>query len=246
MASGSRDVLYAEPIDQVPSFEFNEAVSDVFGDMIRRSVPGYDTVMRTTGVLVAEVADDGDTVYDLGCSLGEAAHFVLAACGDKALRLVLVDSSEPMIARAQERFSAEPNITCVCADLLQVEFDKAAAFILNYTLQFIEPKARTGLLGRLHERLLPGGALVLSEKVRLDTPTRDARAVRRHHGFKRLMGYSDREIENKREALEDVLVPDTLADVKSRLRQAGFVGIQVWFTCLNWASLVAYKSGGHA
>jgi len=242
MTSDSRDKLYTDPIDEVPRFEFNEAVSNVFGDMIRRSVPGYGTAMRTTGVLVSEVVRDGGTVYDLGCSLGEAAHFVLAACGDANLRLVLLDSSEPMIARARERFSDWPNVSCVCADLLHLDYEEAVAFVLNYTLQFISRQARTGLLCRLHERLLPGGALVLSEKIRLDTPEQDAIATRRHHGFKRLMGYSDREIEQKREALEDVLVPDTLKGLKSRLRQAGFGRIDIWFTCLNWVSLIAYKT----
>ena len=242
MASGSRDALYAEPIHEVPRFEFNEAVSDVFDDMIRRSVPGYDAVMRTTGVLVAEVVRDGDTVYDLGCSLGEAAHSMLAACSDKTVNLVLVDSSQPMIERARERFSASPSVTCLCADIRQLHYDEAAAFVLNYTLQFIEPQARTALLGRLCERLLPGGILEISEKFRLDAPEHDARASRRHHGFKRLMGYSDREIEQKRDALEDVLVPDTLSGVTSRLRQAGFERIEIWFTCLNWVSLIAYKA----
>ena len=241
MSKDPRDTIYADATDDVPRFEFNEAVSQVFGDMIRRSVPGYDTVVRTTGVLVAEVARKGDLVYDLGCSLGEAASFVLAACADNAPELVLIDASESMIARCEARFQGLPNVRCICGDLLTLDYQSAAAFVLNYTLQFVAPSERTRLLRRLHERLLPGGALVLSEKIRLDEPEKDSEAIGRHHAYKRLMGYSDREIEKKREALEDVLVPDTLDALESRLRDAGFARAEIWFTCLNWVSLVACK-----
>ena len=241
MTNPSRDTIYAHATDEVQRFEFNDAVSRVFADMIRRSVPGYETVLATTGVLVSEVAERGSLVYDLGCSLGEAASAVLAACGSESPELVLIDASEPMIARCRERFRLRPEVNCVSGDLLGFDYQAAAACILNYTLQFIASGERTRLLARLNECLVPGGVLVLSEKIRLEPAEADARAIQRHHGFKRLMGYSEGEIERKREALDEVLVPDTLSTLEARLREAGFARIHVWFTCLNWVSLAAYK-----
>ena len=242
MTRGPKDTLYANSTDAVPPFTFNEAVSEVFGDMIRRSVPGYDTVVRATGVFVAEAYKGQGVVYDLGCSLGEAARFVLAACGDNPPSMVLVDASESMIARCEERFLGCPNVRCMASDVITLDFETAAAFVLNFTLQFIAIAQRIRLLRRIHESLLPGGVLIVSEKIRLEPSAKDNEAIRRHHAFKRLMGYSDHEILGKRDALEDVLVPDTLDGLTARLREAGFADIQVWFACLNWVSLVVRKN----
>lgn len=241
MDSGQRDRLYAQALGEVPPFEFNEAVSDVFSDMIRRSVPGYETVVRMTGALVAEAYQGEGVIYDLGCSLGEASAWILAACQQHRPNLVLVDASESMLKRCRRRFADQRRVEFLCADVNQVHFEPASAFILNYTLQFIPKAERSGLLKRLWRALLPGGVLIVSEKIRLEPAKRDAEAVRRHHAFKRLMGYSDREVEQKREALEDVLVPDQLDCLKGRLRGAGFTSMNVWFECLNWVSIAAYK-----
>ena len=239
--TGKRDRLYSQALDEVPPFEFNEAVSEVFSDMIRRSVPGYETVVRMTGALVAEAYQGEGAVYDLGCSLGEASAWVLAACKERQPKLVLVDSSESMLERCRQRFASQANVELLCADVNAVSYQPASAFILNYTLQFIPEADRSELLARLWRALLPGGVAIISEKIRLHPPQRDAEAVARHHAFKRLMGYSDREVEQKREALEDVLVPDSLDRLKERLREAGFSRVLVWFTCLNWVSIAAYK-----
>ena len=241
VATGQRDRLYAEALDEVPPFEFNEAVSEVFSDMIRRSVPGYETVVRMTGALVAETYKGEGVIYDLGCSLGEASGRILAACRECQPNLVLVDSSESMLERCRQRFAGEEGVECLCADVNDMHFEPASAFILNYTLQFIPQSDRSRLLERLWQALVPGGVVIVSEKIRLEPPARNAEAVAKHHAFKRLMGYSDREVEQKREALEDVLVPDRLDQLKGRLRSAGFSNVLVWFECLNWVSIAAYK-----
>jgi tRNA (cmo5U34)-methyltransferase len=67
----------------------------------------------------------------------------------------------------------------------------------------------------------------------------DALMVKLHHDFKRAQGYSDLEIANKRQALENVLVPETRDTHKARLLEAGFSHADVWFQCFNFASLVA-------
>ena len=241
MDTGQRDSLYAQALDEVPPFEFNEAVSEVFSDMIRRSVPGYETVVRMTGALVAEAYKGEGVIYDLGCSLGEASAWILTACDTRQPNVVLVDSSKFMLQRCRQRFASQERVEFLCADLNEMNFKPASAFVLNYTLQFIPMAERSGLLERLWQALLPGGVVIVSEKIRLEPPERDAQAVHRHHAFKRLMGYSDREVEQKREALENVLIPDGLDQLKERLQSAGFSRIFVWFECLNWVSIAAYK-----
>src|SRR5690606_7204340 len=59
------DRLYAQARDAVAPFRFDEDVVRVFPDMIRRSVPGYATVVAMTGVVAARHAQPGSALYDL-------------------------------------------------------------------------------------------------------------------------------------------------------------------------------------
>jgi tRNA (cmo5U34)-methyltransferase len=63
----ARDRVYRDPRNQIVDFAFDETVAEVFTDMIRRSVPGYETVVPMTGLIAARALADGDTAFDLGC-----------------------------------------------------------------------------------------------------------------------------------------------------------------------------------
>jgi tRNA (cmo5U34)-methyltransferase len=67
-----------------------------------------------------------------------------------------------------------------------------------------------------------------------------------HHDFKRANGYSELEISQKRSMLENVMLTDSVAAHKTRLKQAGFEHAEVWFQCFNFGSLIALKSGAAA
>ena len=110
---------------------------------------------------------------------------------------------------------------------------------MNYTLQFIPPNRRLALVKKLRDALQPGDILILSEKIELAEPAMNARMIDMHHDFKRAQGYSDLEIANKRQALENVLIPETRQGHIDRLNQAGFSHCDVWFQCFNFASFIA-------
>ena len=88
---------------------------------------------------------------------------------------------------------------------------------------------------------MPGGILVLSEKIRFANEAENALQTELHHAFKRNNGYSELEISQKRTALENVLIPETLADHEARLKKAGYRHIHVWFRCFNFISLLAVR-----
>jgi tRNA (cmo5U34)-methyltransferase len=132
-------------------------------------------------------------------------------------------------------------VEVVCADVLDVPIENASFAMLNFTLQFIEPARRLPLLRNIHRGLLAGGALVLSEKISFADEPQQEMFTELHHAFKRANGYSDLEISQKRTALENVLIPETLEAHRARLLEAGFSRVEVWFQCLNFASLVAVK-----
>ncbi|MFC3609143.1 carboxy-S-adenosyl-L-methionine synthase CmoA [Stutzerimonas tarimensis] len=240
------DRLFAEPMAKVPDFVFNEDVARVFPDMIKRSVPGYPAIVENTGVLAGQFARPDSALYDLGCSLGAVTQALRRHVRADRCRVIAVDNSPAMVERCREYLHAQDAMfqellpaEVVEADILGLDFQPSSLVTLNFTLQFIALDQRPVLLRRIRQALLPGGALILSEKLRFDDPTEQALLTELHLAFKRANGYSELEIAQKRSAIENVMKPDTLAVHRQRLLSAGFSQVVPWFQCLNFASLIA-------
>lgn len=231
-----RDTLFAELVAEPSTFSFNDAVVDVFPDMIQRSVPGYGTVVRMSGILSEQYAQEGTHVYDLGCSLGESIRSVEAALDGRDCHLVGVDNSPAMIDKVQ---TLESGITWHLADITTMPLEPSSVVIMNFTLQFIPIEQRLALLTKIRQALIPGGLLILSEKLTLPDPDMNARMIDLHHDFKRSQGYTSLEIAQKRDAIENVLIPETAEAHTQRLDAAGFSCSSSWFQCLNFASFIA-------
>ena len=240
------DRIFAQPLAEVPDFVFNEDVARVFPDMIKRSVPGYPTIVENMGVLAAHFAQPNSVLYDLGCSLGAVTQSLRRHVRTEGCQVIGVDNSQAMVERCQEYLRAQDAMfqellpaTVLEADILNFAFKPCSVIALNFTLRFIEPSKRQDLLSHLRQQLLPGGALILSEKLRFDDAATQALLTDLHIDFKRANGYSELEIAQKRSAIENVMKPDTLELHQQRLLDAGFSRVIVWFQCLNFASLVA-------
>lgn len=244
MSDSRPDQLYADPLAEVSRFAFDQKVVDVFPDMIKRSVPGYATIINMIGDLAERYATSNSHCYDLGCSLGAATLAMRHRIRASNCRIVAVDNSPAMIERCRQVLAAdiaEPPVELLCADLQTVEVTGASMAVLNFTLQFIPPAERQAVLDRIAEGIQPGGILILSEKVAFNDPLHNDLMIELHHNFKRANGYSDLEIAQKRSALEEVLIPETLETHRDRLRQAGFTSVDVWFQCFNFASMIAIR-----
>jgi tRNA (cmo5U34)-methyltransferase len=234
---GSADQLFARPQPHLVDFQFNQAVVDVFPDMIRRSVPGYETVLPISGMIAAAALPAGGRLYDLGCSQGASTAAVLARLDDRECTIVGVDSSAPMLESARSLI-ADPRVQFKQAELESLPFERADVVLLNYVLQFLVPDDRLDLLKRIRAALRPDGLLLLTEKIHLDDAERDAAFDALHLDFKRANGYSELEVSGKRNALERVMRIDREAIHRERLRAAGFATTDLWFRCLNWASFI--------
>lgn len=245
-----RDTLYADPLSDHGLFAFDDSVARVFPDMIKRSVPGYPTIVAMTGLLAGRYAIANSTLYDLGCSLGASTLAMRQHLRQSGCRIVSVDNSSAMLERCRTAVAATthtaggteyPTIDLVLADLQDVAIENASVVVLNFTLQFIPRELRDAVIARIYRGLLPGGIMVLSEKVTFEDPHLDALNIELHHQFKRDNGYSELEVARKRNALEQVLLPETLKQHKQRIAAAGFNSCDVWFQCFNFASLIALK-----
>ena len=238
----SRDELFTQQ-RVAGDFVFDENVAAVFDDMINRSVPGYRTIISMIGVMASRYCQSGSRIYDLGCSLG-AASFAMAeqvSCSDYSIQAI--DNSEAMISRLEQRIqeSSEYPIVSRCEDLAQIEIANASIVILNFTLQFVPQESRNALIEKIYAGLNPGGVLIISEKIVFPDPELNELFIDLYYNFKEQMGYSKLEISQKRTALENVLVPETLDQHRQRLNNAGFRALDVWFQCFNFASRVAFK-----
>ncbi|HZJ96101.1 MAG TPA: carboxy-S-adenosyl-L-methionine synthase CmoA [Thiopseudomonas sp.] len=240
------DRLFTTPLTQVPDFTFNEDVVRVFPDMIKRSVPGYPTIVENTGVLAAQFAQANSTLYDLGCSLGAVTQAMRRHVSHSGCKVIAVDNSKAMVQRCREHLNAQDAmfqellpVEVIEADILKLPLEPTSLVALNFTLQFIAPEQRLALLQKIHSALLPGGALILSEKLRFNDPAEHDLLNDLHLAFKRANGYSELEISQKRRAIEKVMLPDSLEEHRERLYSAGFSQVVVWFQCINFASLIA-------
>jgi len=244
MPGQAQDRLFAT--EQIAGeFRFDSAVARVFPDMIRRSVPGYTTIIPMIEVITDQYAQPGSQCYDLGCSLGASTLAMRHGIGDRECTLIGVDNSEAMIERCEHYVALDDHplpVSLRCDDILETNIQNASVTTLNFTLQFVAPERRTELLKRIADATLPGGALILSEKIRFESDEEQASQTELHHEFKRANGYSDLEISQKRSALERVLLPETLAEHQQRLHSAGFARVMVWYQCFNFVSMLAIKS----
>jgi tRNA (cmo5U34)-methyltransferase len=244
MSSNKPDTIYSSPLAAVDGFQFDQQVVDVFPDMIKRSVPGYTTIISMIGNLAERYAQSNSHCYDLGCSLGAATLAMRHRIQASNCQLVGIDNSPAMIERCQQVMaadSAELNVELICDDLQNIELKPASVIVLNFTLQFIALEQRPEILQKIYDALLPGGVLILSEKVAFDEAPHQDLMIELHHNFKRSNGYSDLEIAQKRSSLENVLIPETLEAHRERMKRVGFQSSDVWFQCLNFASLIAIK-----
>ena len=234
----AKDDLYAKPCSRVEPFTFNEQVTQVFQDMIERSVPGYELLVGLSGLIAATFSLPGCRFYDLGCSLGATTAALLRALPPDG-EILALDRSAPMVAQCAARFSQEPRVRVLQAELEATTFEPCDLVAMNFTLQFMPDTERQPLLNRLAEALRPGGGLLLAEKIMY--PVQDTWHTRIHEAYKQSQGYSQLEIAQKRAALEQVLVRNDLATHQSRLQQAGFDQVIPWFQCLNFIALLAIR-----
>ena len=239
-----KDTIYRNTQNPLVDFKFDENVAKVFPDMLHRSIPGYDLVLSMINIFSGLYAEENCNYYDLGCSLGAATIAMGKALNLKEGQIIAVDNSKAMIKKCQNHiFKAVLSlpVNLICADLQDIKIENAKIVLLNFTLQFINKDRRAEILRSIYKGLVSGGILIISEKISFPETNEKEFNELFYIEFKKANGYSDLEISQKRTALEKVLVPDTIKEHLDRLKLCGFKYSKVWFRCLNFTSMVAFK-----
>jgi tRNA (cmo5U34)-methyltransferase len=239
-----KDTIFSAPINKMGDFTFDERVAEVFPDMIQRSVPGYSNIISAIGMLSERFVTPNTQLYDLGCSLGAATLSMRRHINKSGCKIIGVDNSHAMVERCKlhiQAYRSDTPVDIIEADIRDVEIENASVVVLNFTLQFLSPEDRLQLLQKIHRGLNPGGILILSEKYVFSDSTTNNLLIDLHHDFKRANGYSELEISQKRSAIENVMLPDSIDDHKRRFADIGFSSYEVWFQCFNFGSMFAIK-----
>lgn len=239
-----RDRVYATTRPAIADFAFGGEVAAVFDDMLQRSVPFYAEIQRMTLELCADFAVPGTWVADLGCSTG-ATLAALDRALPRSVKFLGVDDSEDMLERTRARLApvaTERAVELRATDLNEgIALEDASVALLVLTLQFIRPLRRARLMADLHRGLNDQGALILVEKVLGENSMFNRLFIKYYYDMKRRHGYSELEIAQKREALENVLVPYKLIENRELLLDTGFRHVDVFFKWYNFCGIVAVK-----
>ena len=240
----NKDRVFSEKLTTITPFRFNEKVARVFDDMLVRSVPLYGEVLKQQARIARQFYQQGTRIFDLGCSHGNLGMLLLDCFGDADFKMTGVDSSEPMIQRFKKRLAVHDKGNCIdltCDCIENIVISNASVVVVNLTLQFLDRQKRDSLIQSAFDGLCKGGILLLTEKtVHPDSQLNDLE-LEYYYQFKRENGYTDLEISQKRDALERVLVPETVADHENRIQKAGFSSFNVWLKWFNFTSMIAVK-----
>jgi tRNA (cmo5U34)-methyltransferase len=234
-----KDTIFNKPIEK--HFEFDEDVASVFDDMLARSVPFYKETLELTTSFALKYSKKDSIIYDLGCST--ASTLINIANNSKMeLNLIGIDTSEAMLIRAKQKTKGYGhNITFINDDIFNIDFKKADVIIANYTLQFIRPLYREKLIKKIFNSLNDGGIFLFSEKVITDNMLLNKQFIEEYYNFKKTQGYSEFEIAQKREALENVLIPYTYDENKKMIKDSGFTHFDSIFKWINFGTFIAIK-----
>ena len=236
-----RDQIFNKTNDLV-DFTFDKSVADVFDDMVRRSVPGYQSMIEMVGLMVKTYGQDNTNYYDLGASTGAISLSLGLNNNHHNNRIIAVDNSINMTGKCKKNLDGKiSNFDVICSDIKDISYENSSIVVLNLTLQFIPVGHRQALIDKIYQGLMPGGVLIVSEKIHFDDAKQQAKMTDLHLDFKRANGYSELEIAAKRQSIENVLITDNKQTHFERFDDAGFDRSLCHFQCLNFASFLAIK-----
>lgn len=227
--------------EQNQAFVFSSAVAGVFDDMIARSVPFYNEIVGLSTDLACEYLKPNDKVYDLGCSTG-ATLLTLARKFNNNLELIGIDNAPAMLEKAAQKaefFCIKAKF--IEADIVDFEFEPCAVVFANFTMQFVRPLNRERVVKNIFDALNKNGIFLFAEKIISANAKLANILIKKHYNFKKKQGYSELEIMQKREALENVLVPYSQAENEAMVMSAGFSHVECVFRYLNFALFIAIK-----
>lgn len=243
----SKDEVFSGDAGHSSDFVFNEKVVEVFDDMLTRSVPFYLEQQNLIGQIAKQFWVPGTGITDMGSSLGTTLLNIAKEIPE-AQCLRGYDNSVPMLERARAIVSEKSEshrikfeMADLNGDLANIDFRNTSVVTICWTLQFIRPLKRDQLIRKIYESMIDGGVLIVTEKVLTNDSNMNRFFIDFYYEYKRRNGYSEEEIMNKREALENVLIPYRFDENFELFRRNGFEIVETFFQWYNFAGFMCVK-----
>ena len=240
-----KDEVFKKQFSSTADFKFTSTVAGVFDDMVNRSVPFYEEIQRMVAELTGDHAISDTVIYDLGCSTGTTMMLMDEKVNEN-VEFVGVDDSAAMLdkccSKLKENNFKHPFRLEVNDLNLPVSISNASVIVLCLTLQFVRPINRERLLKEMFNGLVNGGVVIVIEKILAEDSDFNRSFIKYYYEMKKRHQYSEMEIAQKREALENVLIPYKLSENITMLKDAGFRQCEVFFKWYNFAGIIAKKN----
>ena len=212
--------------------------------MVTRSVPFYLEMQRMMTEIAADFAVPGTNVYDLGCSTGTTLINLDRVLPDD-VNFVGIDDSNDMLIKCRSNFETagvKRKYDLELVDLNRgVKLENPYVVVLCLTLQFIRPLYREKLIEDIYSQMNENGCLILIEKVLGEDSMFNRQFIKYYYDYKRRNNYNEMEIAQKREALENVLIPYKLMENRELLLNTGFRYVETFFKWYNFCGMVSVK-----
>lgn len=220
------------------AFSFDSEVSERFDDMLSRSIPDYENMRSLLYGVGSHFARCGDTVIDIGSSLGRGYQLF----AEQGCNVISCDVSESMIQRQRDLFGKMKNVDIrLCDVVTDFPKEKASLVLSVLTLQFIPIEDRISVIKSISECLDEGSAAIVVEKVIGQTSDISGILIDEYYRLKAMNGYTKEQISSKRTALEHSMSPTTEVENKRMLLDSGFSHVETFWRFLNFAAFLAIK-----
>lgn len=225
----------------VVDFSFSDNAKD-FDNHIGRSIPGYGELIGTCVRLSRRFVQPGTTVVDVGCSTGRLLaqihrHNQAARADVKYVGLDVV----PDFRTHWDELTNESVHFEVCDVRAYEGFQNLSLALDLFTTPFLRPQDKMPLLMEIHDGLVEGGALIITEKTLAKSGRMQDALAFTYYDYKLEQGFSEKDLLDKERSLRGNMTLWTEAELKKLLWQVGFRDIEPIWRNLGFVGMLALK-----
>lgn len=208
----------------VEDWTFDNGIVNSFEEHVRQSVPGYAMFEDYIVSLSRFFIPCGGKVLDLGASTGELAEAIYNCNKNRISFFGVIDNSNDMFAKLQERFNGNYYFDCCKTDIsygipISEDFDFIVASLV---LQFIPVNTRHIVLEDCFTHLTTNGAMVVVEKIVQETGNDQAMFDTIYQSNKHFNGLSAQQLYDKTQSLVGIMTPLTSKENEEMFKECGF------------------------
>lgn len=217
---------------------FDEKVSEIFEEHIRKSIPCYDIIQGIIGQLSRRILEKQALIYDLGTATGEIIFNIHKYNDSKDLRFIGIDNSKAMLHKAAQKCRHIENVEFIHKHVGEVDYLNADLVVSAFTMQFVEKDRRNEILTKIFKCLKKDAYLIICEKVCCKDSKQNDLYQQLYEEWKQKYFTTD-EIAMKKESLSSVMEPLSIPENIKLLKSAGFKRIEPFFQWCNFICFIA-------